>query len=105
MSPDQFKLYDLIWKRTVASQMTEARGHRITMTLRGRRGPLPGQRPTIEFAGYLRAYVEGSDDPEAELADRETLLPPVAVGEPLECRRLSPRATPRSRPTATAKPP
>ena len=42
---------------------------------------------TIEFPGYLRAYVEGSDDPEAELADREEVLPQVAVGETLKCRR------------------
>ena len=43
---------------------------------------------TIEFPGYLRAYVEGSDDPEADLADKEILLPKVTVNEPLVCSNL-----------------
>ncbi len=43
---------------------------------------------TIEFPGYLRAYVEGSDDPEADLADREAVLPTVSVGETLRCTSL-----------------
>jgi DNA topoisomerase-1 len=43
---------------------------------------------TIEFPGYLRAYVEGSDDPEADLADREAVLPTVSVGESLHCNSL-----------------
>jgi DNA topoisomerase-1 len=91
LNPDAFRLYDLIWKRTVASQMTEARGRRITITIDvdGARFQVSGR--TIEFPGYLRAYVEGSDDPEAELADRETLLPSVTVGQALECRRLEPK--------------
>jgi len=91
LNPDAFRLYDMIWKRTVASQMTEARGRRITITIEadGARFQVSGK--TIEFPGYLRAYVEGSDDPEAELADRETLLPSVTVGQALECRGLVPK--------------
>ncbi len=46
---------------------------------------------TIDFAGYLRAYVEGSDDPQAELADREKILPAVDVNEELTCLELSPK--------------
>ena len=89
LSPDEFKLYDLIWKRTVASQMTDARGHRVTITHRSRRGAVfEATGKTIEFPGYLRAYVEGSDDPEADLADREAVLPAVAVGEALDAPRL-----------------
>jgi DNA topoisomerase I len=45
---------------------------------------------TIEFPGYLRAYVEGADDPEAELEDRETILPPLEEGATVECRELKP---------------
>jgi DNA topoisomerase-1 len=88
LTPDAFRLYDLIWKRTVASQMTEARCRRITITIEvdGARFQVSGK--TIDFPGYLRAYVEGSDDPEAELADRETVLPPVSVGQALQCQRL-----------------
>ena len=62
--PDEFKLYDLIWKRTVASQMADARGHRMTITVEGGGAVFQVSGKTIEFPGYLRAYVEGSDDPE-----------------------------------------
>ncbi len=88
LSPDEFKLYDLIWKRTVASQMADARGRRITITIEGGEAVFKVGGKTIDFPGYLRAYVEGSDDPQAELADRETVLPSVEVGEALACREM-----------------
>jgi DNA topoisomerase-1 len=88
LTPDEFKLYDLIWKRTIASQMADARGHRITITIDAEGAVFQVSGKTIEFPGYLRAYVEGSDDPEADLADREILLPQVAVNEPLACTAL-----------------
>ena len=88
LSPDEFRLYDLIWKRTVASQMTNARARRITIgvVVDGARFEASGK--IIDFPGYLRAYVEGSDDPDSELAGRDVVLPPVAVGEALACRQL-----------------
>ena len=85
LSPDEFKLYDLIWKRTIASQMADARGRRITISVEADGAVFQASGKTIEFPGYLRAYVEGSDDPEADLADREVMLPAVAVGETLRC--------------------
>jgi DNA topoisomerase I len=88
LSPDEFRLYDLIWKRTIASQMVDARGHRVTIGVEIDGALFEASGKTIEFPGYLRAYVEGSDDPEAELADRETLLPEVSVGETLNCKHL-----------------
>jgi DNA topoisomerase-1 len=88
LSPDEFKLFELIWKRTVASQMADARGHRITVTIEGEGAVFQASGKTIDFAGYLRAYVEGADDPEAELADQETLLPQLAVGEEVDCSKL-----------------
>src|SRR5208283_5825050 len=63
LSPDQFKLYDLIWKRTVASQMADARGRRVTIDIEAAGATFEATGKTIEFAGYLRAYVEGADDP------------------------------------------
>lgn len=78
---DQFKLYDLIWKRTIASQMADAKKRRITISIEGAGALFQVSGTTIDFEGFLRAYVEGSDDPEAELADKETLLPPVEKGE------------------------
>ncbi|HEY4759463.1 MAG TPA: type I DNA topoisomerase [Thermoguttaceae bacterium] len=88
LSPDQFKLYDLIWKRTVASQMADAEGRRITITVEVDGAIFQVSGKTIEFAGYLRAYVEGSDDPESDLSERDILLPQVSVGETLKCEDL-----------------
>src|SRR5690606_34410998 len=88
LDADQFKLFDLIWKRTIASQMQSARGRRITITVEGEGAVFQASGKTIDFAGFLRAYVEGSDDPEADLADREVLLPPVKVGETLTLKDL-----------------
>jgi DNA topoisomerase-1 len=92
---DERRLYDLIWKRTVASQMADARIRRVTLRLvasstAGEEATFQATGRTIEFPGYLRAYVEGADDPEAELEDRETILPPLEEGETIECRELRP---------------
>lgn len=92
LSDDEFKLYDLIWKRTVASQMADARGRRVSLTISGGGATFQAGGSTIDFPGYLRAYVEGSDDPQAELAERDTVLPDVAVGETLDCRQLEPKS-------------
>jgi DNA topoisomerase-1 len=88
---DELKLYDLIWKRTVASQMTDAKKRRITITIEGGGAVFQVSGTTIDFEGFLRAYVEGSDDPEAELADQETLLPAVEQGEVVLQRRMEPK--------------
>ena len=88
LSHDEYRLYDLIWKRTVASQMADARGHRMTIAVHADDSVFQVSGRTIDFPGYLRAYVEGSDDPLAELADREDILPTVTVDEKLECREL-----------------
>jgi DNA topoisomerase-1 len=92
---DGYVLYDLIWKRTVASQMADARIRRVTLRLAatssdGEEAVFQASGRTIEFPGYLRAYVEGADDPDAELEDRETLLPPLEEGEAVDCVELRP---------------
>src|SRR6056297_94831 len=89
---DQFRLYDLIWKRTVASQMANARKKRMTVTIEGGGARFQASGTTIEFEGFLRAYVEGSDDPEAELADKERLLPEVAEADTLTAQQLDPKS-------------
>jgi DNA topoisomerase-1 len=86
LEPDELKLYDLIWKRTMASQMPDARVLKTTVefTARGADGEdcaLTCTGKAIEYAGYRRAYVEGSDDPESELEAQETILPPFKVGD------------------------
>jgi DNA topoisomerase-1 len=86
------RLYDLIWKRTLASQMADAVGKTVSVRIEA---PLTtaldlgtvtewvASGRTITFPGYLRVYVEGSDDPEADLDDRERLLPDLASGQVL----------------------
>ncbi len=93
LNADERRIYDLIWKRAVASQMADARVRRVTVrmaarTASGEEATFQATGRTIEFPGYLRAYVEGADDPEAELEDREVLLPPLEEGDEAECRAL-----------------
>jgi DNA topoisomerase-1 len=88
LNADEFKIFEMIWKRTIASQMADARGRRITITIEGEGCAFEVSGKTIDFPGYLRAYVEGSDMPEAELADQEIVLPSVTVGESLTCTNL-----------------
>ena len=82
------KLYELIWKRTIASQMKDATGMRIGVQITCDDATFRASGKTIEFAGFLRAYVEGSDDPESDLADREKILPKMTVGENLDIKSL-----------------
>ncbi|GAA0496784.1 type I DNA topoisomerase [Streptomyces olivaceiscleroticus] len=94
LTGDQFKLYELIWKRTVASQMKDATGNSVTVKLGGtasdgRDVEFSASGKTITFHGFLKAYVEGADDPNAELDDRERRLPQVAEGDPLTAREMS----------------
>ena len=82
---DQVRLYELIWKRTVASQMADATGETLQVRLQAPAGPrttaFSTSGRTITFPGFLRAYVEGADDPDAELDDQERRLPSLAVGD------------------------
>ena len=93
LNVDELRLYELIWMRTVASQMNDARGMSVQVRLGasssdGRDCEFVASGKTITFPGFLRAYVEGADDPEAELEDREVILPTVAVGEGLRAEDL-----------------
>ncbi|HEY1065971.1 MAG TPA: DNA topoisomerase, partial [Pirellulales bacterium] len=92
LEDDQFKLYDLIWKRTIACQMENARVRRTTVVLEADGARFQTSGKTIDFPGYLRAYVEGTDDPDAELADKEKVLPPLVVGEQLSCKAMDPKS-------------
>ncbi|MFO0924450.1 MAG: type I DNA topoisomerase [Pirellulales bacterium] len=85
---DQFRLFEMIWKRTIASQMADARKQRMTVTIEGGGAVFQASGTSIEFEGFLRAYVEGSDDPSAELAEQETILPELAPQESLNCKEL-----------------
>ncbi|WP_413575523.1 type I DNA topoisomerase [Bdellovibrio sp. HCB290] len=86
----QFKLYDLIWKRTIASQMVDARQKQVSAKISVGDAIFGASGMTIEFPGFLRAYVEGSDDPEADLAEREVRLPALKAKDSLKCTKLDP---------------
>ena len=90
LAPEELRLYDLIWKRTVACQMADARGRRVLAQIDAEGVVFQASGKTIEFPGYLRVYVEGADDPEAELADRETVLPPLQPGRELTPLEITP---------------
>jgi DNA topoisomerase I len=82
---DDLRVYELIWKRTMASQMVDARVLRTSIEISaGRNGEtaiFSASGKVIEFAGFRRAYVEGSDDPVAELGEQENALPKLSVGD------------------------
>ncbi|MEH2200727.1 type I DNA topoisomerase [Nostoc sp.] len=84
----ELAIYDLIWKRTVACQMADSRQTQITVQLQVEDAGFRSSGKRIEFPGYLRAYVEGSDDPEAALEDQEVILPNLKVGDRPDCTEL-----------------
>ncbi|ELP53581.1 DNA topoisomerase I [Microcystis aeruginosa TAIHU98] len=84
----EFALYDLIWKRTVASQMADARITQIAVNIQVENAGFRSSGKRIDFPGFFRAYVEGSDDPEAAIDDQEIILPPLSVGDTPNCRQL-----------------
>ncbi|MFE0458086.1 type I DNA topoisomerase [Kitasatospora sp. NPDC058965] len=95
LSGDDFRLYELIWMRTVASQMKDAVGQSVTVRVGGtssdrRDVEFSASGKIITFHGFLKAYVEGADDPNAELDDRERRLPQLTEGDPLAADQLTP---------------
>lgn len=91
LGQDEGKVYELIWKRTLACQMKDSKGRRMVLKVGEADGSIKAvfqaNGSVIDFPGFLRAYVEGSDDPEAALSDKETILPPVAAGD--DCKAKS----------------
>ncbi|GAA4605478.1 type I DNA topoisomerase [Actinoallomurus liliacearum] len=93
LSGDQFKLYELIWKRTVASQMKDATGQSVSVRVggestTGERAEFGASGKIITFYGFLKAYVEGADDPSSDRDDQERRLPPLAEDDPLTATEL-----------------
>jgi DNA topoisomerase I len=88
ISGQERALYDLIWKRTVATQMAEARLKFTTVSIRVEDALFRASGRTVLFPGFFRAYLEGSDDPEAALEDQDTTLPELKVDETVDVRDL-----------------
>ena len=96
VSQDEARLYELIWKRTVASQMADARGQSVQVRI-GATSQLDDEAEfsasgrVITFPGFLRAYVEGTDENgNGKLEDREVRLPQLAEGQVVEARGIDP---------------
>jgi DNA topoisomerase I len=97
LGSDEYRLYELIWQRTVASQMADAVGRSVTVRVGGRSSSdedaeFSASGKVITFGGFLRAYVEEIDDDTAERDDRETRLPHVEQGQPLTASGIDPQA-------------
>jgi DNA topoisomerase-1 len=93
LTGDEFRLYELIWMRTVASQMKDAQGRTVSVRLGGAASSgedcvFSASGRVITFHGFLKAYVEGSDDPSKESDDRETRLPAVSEGDVVNAAAL-----------------
>ncbi|HIG75424.1 MAG TPA: type I DNA topoisomerase [Bacteroidetes bacterium] len=89
------KVYDLIWKRTVASQMADAQLLRTRAEILAAEGTddestFRANGQVIVFPGFFRAYVEGKDDPSAALDDRDNPLPDLSEGDRPDCRTVEP---------------
>ena len=82
------KLYDLIWKRTIASQMTSAKLKQTAVTIQNQKAEFRANGQVILFPGYMRVYVEGRDNPNKDLANKERILPAMVEGETLVCSML-----------------
>ncbi|PRY29439.1 type I DNA topoisomerase [Pseudosporangium ferrugineum] len=94
LSGDEFRLYELIWRRTVASQMTDAVGNSISVRIRAvsttqEEADFAATGKTITDPGFLRAYVESSDDENAEAEDAERRLPNLVKDQPLTAEELA----------------
>ena len=109
LSSDEFRLYELIWKRTVASQMADAVGTSLSVRLTGTSttgevAEFAATGKTITFPGFLRAYVESSDDESAEDEDSERRLPALTRGQELTARELDPKGHSTSPPARYTEP-
>ncbi len=89
LSGREFSLYDLIWKRTVASQMADARQTNISVHMAVEDALFRSSGKRIDFPGFFRAYVEGSDDPDAAIEGQEVVLPNLALGDHPQCREIN----------------
>ncbi len=93
LTGEQFRLYELIWMRTVASQMKDAVGHSVTIRIGGEAADgrdvvFSASGRVITFHGFLKAYVEGTDNNKRQ-DDAETPLPDLHEGDPVSAASLT----------------
>ena len=83
------KLYELIWKRTIASQMKSAKLKQTSVTIKIQNAEFKANGQVILFPGYMRVYVEGRDNPDKDLANKERLLPELKKDDEIICNILN----------------
>jgi DNA topoisomerase-1 len=88
LSGGEYKLYQMIWKRTMATQMADALLRFDTVTITVEDAEFRASGRTVEFAGFFRAYVEGSDDPDAAIEDQDSPLPPLAEKDKVDWQNV-----------------
>ena len=86
----EWKLYDMIWKRTLASQMKSAKLLKTTVEISDGKAMFDAHGKVIEFPGFLKVYVEDIDDPKKERDDKESILPPMQEGESVTGKEFTP---------------
>lgn len=88
---DEKRLYELIWKRTVASQMADAKLERTTIKIdiSERKEQFKAKGEVIQFDGFLKLYIESKDDEDQNEEEMEGLLPSVKVGQELENKLIT----------------
>lgn len=91
LTGQEYALYDLIWKRAIATQMADARLRLSTVSITVDDAEFRASGRRVLFPGFFRAYVEGADDPAAALDDQEMILPPLKTGQVLDCRAVEPQ--------------
>ena len=88
LTGEEFRLYDLIWKRTIASQMEDARGQTVSVRIAGGNAEFATAGTVITFRGFLLAYEESHDEPTGDAEER--MLPKLAEGDKLDATELAP---------------
>jgi DNA topoisomerase-1 len=109
LSSDEFRLYELIWQRTLASQMADAVGTTVSVRIGGTSVTdesvvFTTSGRTITFPGFLRAYVEDTDEAAGEKDDAEKRLPQLARGDVLDPREFQPTGHTTSPPARYTEP-
>lgn len=90
LSGKERAIYEMIWMRTMATQMAEAQKKSMSVKIEAENTIFTATGTQIIFPGFLRAYAEGSDDPEAALEDKEVILPALKEGDVLKCEKCDP---------------
>lgn len=87
---NEIRLYDLIWKRTIASQMSDAELEKTTakVNVSGASELFVAQGEVLKFDGFLKVYMEGTDDEDSD-EENSSMLPPMKVGEKLESQEIT----------------